>query len=161
MRSLSPVEAAAGVALVGAVLAAAIPAFFENLHASRLAEPIGGLNRLATRATVLAAGRAAEVAYPESAPLTPAEVPAGRQVTDPPGTWSHPSWRQLGFEWTVPHAYSFAFESRNAQGHSTFSARAEGDLDGDGLRSLFVIRGETRDGAHPVIFPIDIHREVE
>ncbi len=161
MRPLSPVEAALGISLLGSVLAAAIPSFFENLHASRLAEPVDGLNRIATRATALAAGRAAEVAYPASVELTPAEVPMGRRVTDPPGTWDHPTWRQLEFEWLVPHAYSFGFESRDATGHSTFKAWAHGDLDGDGLRSTFQIAGESKDGELPVIFPMDIQREVE
>ncbi|MCA9642789.1 MAG: hypothetical protein H6718_13850 [Polyangiaceae bacterium] len=161
MRQWTPVQAAIGVAIFGSVLAAAIPSFFENLHASRLAEPVDGLKRLATRATALAAGRPAEVAYPETVPLTPADVPMGKLATDPPGTWDNPTWRQLEFEWTVPHAYSFAFESRNAKGHSTFRAWAHGDLDGDGLRSTFEISGETKDGELPVVFPMDIQREVE
>jgi hypothetical protein len=161
MRSLTPVEAAVAVAVVGSLLATALPAFVRNLHASRLVEPIDGLNRIATRATALAAGRAAHAAYPETAPLTPESVPRGVRVTDPPGTWDHPTWRQLEFEWTVPHAFSFAFESQNAPGMARFTARAHGDLDGDGNLSTFSISGESRDGAEPGVGPMDITREVE
>jgi hypothetical protein len=161
VRSLTPLEAAVAVAIAGSVLAASAPAFLRNLHASRLAEPIDGLNRIATRATVLAAGVPAAAAYPESVPLTPEKVPQGASVDDPKGTWDHPTWQRLGFEWTVPHYFSFAFESRNAPGRSVFHTRAHGDLDGDGILSTFAISGEARDGAEPTTSALDVHREVE
>lgn len=161
MRTLTPVEAALALAIGASVLASAIPAFLRNLHASRLVEPIDGLNHIAMRATQLAASKPAEFAYPESVPLTPAQVPRGERVTDPPGTWNHRSWRLLEFEWTVPHSFSFGFESKNAKGHSAFLARAHGDLDGDGILSTFEIGGETRDGAEPTTSALVIRREVE
>lgn len=161
MRPLSPLEAAAAVALVASVLAATVPTFVRNLHASRLAEPMEGLQRIASRATALAAGAPPDSAYPESAPLTPASVPRGELVTDPPGTWDHPTWRLLDFRWTVPHAYSFEFESGNSSEESRFIARAHGDLDGDGVHSTFSIAGEVKRGQEPRILPMDVHREVE
>jgi hypothetical protein len=161
MRSLTPLEAAVAVAALGSLLATALPAFVRNLHASRMVEPIDGLNRIATRATALAAGRAAHAAYPESVPLTPETVPRGERVTDPPGTWSHRTWLELGFEWTVPHSYSFVFDSKNAPGRAVFSARAHGDLDGDGNLSTFELSGESVDGAEPHVGSMEISREVE
>ncbi|MEZ4225021.1 MAG: hypothetical protein R3B13_28970 [Polyangiaceae bacterium] len=161
MRALGPVEAAATVAVVGSVLATALPSFVRNLHASRLVEPIDGLNRIATRATALAAGRPANAAYPGSAPLTPAEVPKGKRVTDPPGTWEHPTWQELQFEFSVPHSYSFAFESENGDAEARFVAKAHGDLDGDGLRSTFQISGRSAGGSEPGVSPMEIDREVE
>jgi hypothetical protein len=161
MRPLSPVEAAAAVALLGSILAATVPTFVRNLHASRMAEPLEGLTRIAARATALAAGAPPEAAYPESAPLTPAEVPRAELVTDAPGTWDHPTWRLLDFRFTVPHAYSFEFESGNSAEQSRFIARAHGDLDGDGVQSTFSIAGEVKRGEEPRVLPMDIHREVE
>jgi hypothetical protein len=161
VRSLSHLEAAALVAVIGSVVATALPAFVRNLHASRLVEPIDGLNRIATRATVLAAGRPAKGAYPPSVPLTPEQVPKGERVSDPPGTWEHPTWRELGFSQENPHWFSFAFESNNGAGLATFTARAHGDLDGDGLQSTFSVSGQSKDGAGPVTLPMEIHREVE
>jgi hypothetical protein len=158
---LSPVEAAAGIAIIGSLLAVGVPEFVRNLHASRLAEPLEGLNRIAARATALAASRPAEVAYPPTVGLTPEEVPRGEPVTDPPGTWDHPTWRLLDFGWTVPHSFSFAFESANAKGKGSFHARAEGDLDGDGVHSIFELKGESVDGAEPVVFPVESYREIE
>jgi hypothetical protein len=161
MRSLTPLEVAISIAVAGSVLAASTPAFVRNLHASRLTEPIDGLGRIAGRAAGLAAGAPAAAAYPESVPLTPEKVAQGESVSDPPGTWNHPTWRKLGFEWTVPHYYSFAFESRNAPDRAVFHARAHGDLDGDGVLSTFAISGESRQGGVPTNSALDVHREIE
>jgi hypothetical protein len=160
-RALTPVEAAVAVAIAGSVLASAVPAFVRSLHASRLAEPIDGLRRIGMRATARAAGRPAAGAYPDTVDLTPREVPRGERVRDPAGTWDHPTWRELEFEFVVPHSYAFAFESKNAPGYATFRARALGDLDGDGLFSTFELAGESRDGAVPVVFPMEMTREIE
>ncbi len=161
MRSLTPVEAAAGVAVIGSLVAAALPTFVGNLRASRLTEPMDGLNRIAARATALSAGRAAAVAYPPSVDLTPHDVPQGRAVQDAPGTWEHPSWRLLDFSITVPHHFSFGFTSQDAAAEAHFRAFAHGDLDGDGVLSTFSIRGTARDGADPTLEPMELTREVE
>ena len=161
VRSLTWVEMAAIFAAAGSLLAATVPAFVENLEASRLAEPIEGLGTIAARASVLAAGQPAERAYPASVELTPAAVPRGKRILDMPGTWDQPTWQRLGFRFDRPHAFSFSFHSVNQKGYATFEARAHGDLDGDGVLSTFVVRGESRDTAQPIIFPMEIEREVE
>lgn len=161
MRLLSPLEAAAGIAILGSVLAVAVPTFVRNLHASRLVEPVDGLTRIAARATALAAAEPAEAAYPDPVPLTPEHVPRGGAVLDPPGTWDHPTWRLLDFSFTVQHSFSFAFDSANTQGRATFRAVSHGDLDGDGILSTFSIAGESRDGAEPTVLPMESRREVE
>ncbi len=161
MRALSWVEVAAVFAAGGAVLAAFIPAFVENLEASRLAEPLEGLGTIAARATALAAGRPIEQSYPETVGLTPSVVPRGERVVDPPGTWDKPTWQRLGFRFDRPHAFSFLFESSNGKGIAAFEARAHGDLDGDGVLSTFMVRGESRDQHQPMVFPLEIDREVE
>lgn len=161
MRSFTVLQLAAIFALGGSVLAVAIPTFLENSRASRLAEPLEGLQRIAARANALAAGSPAGLGYPESAPLTPARVPQGQRVLDPPGTWEHPTWRRLGFSWDVEHSYAFEFESRVEDGRAVFVARAYGDLDGDGVQSRFEISGENRDDGEPVVYPIRMYRELE
>jgi hypothetical protein len=161
LRPLTAVETAAAIALGGSLLAVTVPAFVRNVHASRLAEPIDGLNRIATHATALAAGRPAEIAYPETVGLTPSTVPQGRKVLDPPGTWNQATWRQLDFELSVPHAFSFGFESHDAKGRATFRAVAHGDLDGDGVLSTFALGGQSRDGSEPIVMPMEVTREVE
>lgn len=161
MSSLTPLQLAASVALGGSVLAVVVPTFLEDLHASRIAEPLDGLARIAASASATAAGAPARLAYPASAPRTPAEVPSGERVLDPPGTWDHPTWRLLGFSLTTEHSYAFAFDSQLGEGASTFTASAHGDLDGDGELSSFRVSGESRDGEHPRLYPVRIDREVE
>ena len=161
MRALTPVELAVAVSLAGTVAATMIPTFLRNVHASRLSEPVDGLKRLAAHATLRAAGLPPESAYPDSAPFTPAVTPRAELAQDPPGTWDAPTWRALDFGFDAPHAYSFSFESTNAEGRSTFTARARGDLDGDGVTSSFAISGSVERGAEPKLGQLEINREVE
>lgn len=158
---MTPLQLAAGFAIAGSVLAATGPAFVANLRASRFAEPIDGLQRIAGSASKLAVSSPLSLAYPESAPLTPSVVPAGERVTDPAGTWEHPTWRLLDFRQDRPHFYSFEFERRLVDGGAEFTARARGDLDGDGELSLFSVVGSMRAGALPEIYPMQMIREVE
>lgn len=161
MRALTPLELTAGGSLLACVLAVSVPAFVRNLHTSRLVEPIHGLERVAARAAVLAGGRPTGVAYPADAPLSPATVPRGELVVDPPGTWDHPTWRELGFAPESPHAFSFEFDSENGAELSRYVAHARGDLDGDGSQSTFSIRGEVKRGGAPTTGSLEMHREVE
>jgi hypothetical protein len=161
MRPLSALESVVLVSIAGSVLAVFVPTFVRQLHASRLAEPLEGLQRIAGRATLLADGRALSKAYPASVGLTPAEVPAGNSVEDPEGTWDHPTWQSLEFRMTRPHYYAFAFENESKGDVARFTARALGDLDGDGLFSTFKMEGEMQAGKSPVLFPLEMDRELE
>lgn len=153
MRRFTPVELAVGAALVGSLLAIAVPTFVREMHASRFVEPTDGLARLGASAVAYAEvtgnGR-----FPDSAPLTPATPPRGKKEVDPPGTWDTPAWKALGFRPSaegVPHAYAFSFDSAGAG--PTFVAQARGDLDGDGVQSTFEIRGHARPGEKPAVAP--------
>lgn len=161
MRKLGPVEAALVVAIGASVLAVTIPVFLRNLRASRFVEPLQGLQHLATQAAALAITRTADGDFPGTVDLTPAQVPQGRAVVDPPGSWDHPTWRGLAFEQKEPHYYSFAFQSRVRGAQVEFTALAHGDLDGDGDRSTFSQLGEASAGGDSKIEPLYMHREVE
>lgn len=143
------------------MLAVFVPAFVKNVHASRLTEPLDGLSRIAKRAAELADSAPQARAYPDPAPLTPAQVPRGVLELDPPGTWQHPTWRLLDFGFDTPHAYSFEFTSKNAPDVSSFTASAHGDLDGDGVRSSFSLSGSIKPGSAPETLPLEVVREVE
>lgn len=142
---ISAVNLAIGFAIGGSLLAVAIPAFVRELHASRFAEPIDGLQRIGAAAIAYAKDRPASEAFPPSVALTPSAPPRGTREIDPPGTWDDPTWQALEFRPVakdgVPHAFAFAFDSARSPGRSTFTAHAHGDLDGDGARSTFEIRG--------------------
>ena len=149
MRKLTPIELAVGVCLLGSLSAVAIPTFAREMHASRFVEPVEGLTRIGegSLAYAIKNGR-----FPDSAPLTPHTPPRGTKEADPPGPWETPTWTALGFHpgpAGAPHAYAFSYESTG----SSFIARARGDLDGDGVMSLFEIRGSQKPGEPPTIEP--------
>lgn len=160
-RSFSALQLAAGIAIVGSLLAIFVPTFLRNLHASHLTEAVQGVNAIAAGALLYAEGKPPAEAFPPSAPLTPAEVPRGRRVEDPPGTWDHMTWAALGFRMDHAHSFCFAFDSNLGPTHSTFVARAHGDLDGDGERSTFELRGEALPEGARMLPGLYVEREVE
>jgi len=161
VRALTPVEVALAFALGGSVLAVGVPAFVRNLHASRMVEALNGVEKIATRAAGQTAFRPLASPFPDSAPLTPADVPRATLVTDPPGTWDHPTWRRLDFALSEPHAYSFEFKNDSAPGAAAFHALARGDLDGDGVLSTFDVSGKLDKNGDAVLQPLELLREIE
>lgn len=163
-RSFSPLELSAMFAVGGSVLAVALPAFFRNLSASKLSEPIDGLDRMVTSAVAYAESRPQEISFPPSAPLTPSQVPRGTRAIDPPEIWEHLTWKSLSFRIDEPHAFAFKFDSEidPATQAMRFIATAHGDLDGDGMLSTFEVRGERLPGQPPRVLPgMFVDREVE
>ena len=161
-RSPTFVELAVLIAVGGSTFAVMIPSFFHNLHASRLSEAIHGVQAIGSGAVAYALNKDMLEAFPPSAPLTPADVPRGRRMVDLPGSWDHLTWAALGFSMSDEHYFSFSFESKNSAEFSFFLARAHGDLDGDGERSTFELRGEMRDAHGPRLLPgLFIDREIE
>jgi hypothetical protein len=161
VRSLTPVQAVAILAIGLSVLAVFVPAFARNLRVSRLSEAMDGLQHISRQATLIAQSRQPRDAYPPSVGLTPAQVPQGQAVTDKPDTWHHQTWRELAFSPPQPHRYSFEFQSKNAPDVATFRAIARGDLDGDAVTSHFEITGEYRAGGVPVVYELELDRELE
>jgi hypothetical protein len=173
VRSISALEFAALFAVGGSLLAVFVPTFLKNLTASKLTEPIEGLDRMVTSAVAYAARHPQPISFPPPAPLTPAEVPRGVRVTDPPEVWQHLTWRSLDFGFCpevagkpacAPHAFSFKFDSEldPATQVMRFTATAHGDLDGDGIVSTFEVRGERVPGSSARVLPgMFIDREVE
>jgi type II secretory pathway pseudopilin PulG len=172
-RGFSPVELAAAIALVGSLVAIAVPAFLRDFKSSRFVEPTEGLANIASGAVAYAAlhGGAASgsLAFPRTVGLTPSSPARGRLVADPPGTWDDPTWHALGFPRSGdgfafadgdPHAFAFAFDARPfassgpmGQPRSSFVAHAHGDLDGDGAESTFEVRGSYSASEGAVVDP--------
>jgi hypothetical protein len=165
MRSISALEAAVGVALVGSVLAVAIPAFVRNLSASRLTEATHGLTRIGERAIAGAAGKPCPDAFPDSAPLTPAVAPRGKPAVDPePDPWQHPTWTALGFRPSAPgvaHSFAFAFDRTLKPPRAAFVASAHGDLDGNGTTSTFELRGQCDNDVATLVPGMYVQAELE
>jgi len=165
-RGLTAIELAIAFAVVGSALAVIVPTFLRELRASRFVEPTKGLAAIARGAVAYAATHVTPIsvaqAFPKSVGLTPAEPPRGVFAVDPPGTWSDPTWVALGFPAPgddlglaegTPHAFSFAFDSVLGPTRSMFVAHAHADLDGDGARSTFEVRGHAAPGEAAAIEP--------
>lgn len=159
------VEVAVGLSIAGTLLAVAVPAFVRHLEFSRMVEPVDGLRRLGASAIAYARGRPPSDAFPPSVPMTPSPAPRGERQVDPPDTWNHPTWQALHFRAVpegVPHFFSFSFESTRSPGQSRFTARAHGDLDGNGTTSLFELRGQSTQASPPTLEPgIYVEGELE
>jgi hypothetical protein len=161
MRGITALEAAAGIALVGSLLAVAVPAFVRNLSSSRLVEATGGLEKIGSHAIANASGKPCADAFPASAPLTPESVPRGRPAVDAePDPWQHPTWKALDFRASPPgvsHSFAFAFDRKDA----SFVAQAHGDLDGDGTTSTFEIRGKCERDTAALVPGMYVESELE
>jgi hypothetical protein len=149
-RGIAPLEAAIAFALIGSLLAVAVPAFLREIHASRLAAVAYGREHALAPS---APGMARAPVFPPSAPLNPSSPPRGRCEIDPPEAWDGPTWVALSFRPVpagTPHCFAFAFDSSaaatGAPTPSTFRAHAHGDLDGDGIPSTFEITGRSIEG---------------
>ena len=162
-RSFSALELSAAFAIGGSVIAVAVPAFVRNLSASKLSEPVEGLDRLTRAAVSYAEGRPQDFSFPPSAPMTPASVPRARREADTPEAWEHLTWKSLHFRVDHPHAFAFEFRSDVDAAHTArFTASAHGDLDGDGVLSTFEVRGERLPGQPARALPgMFVDREVE
>jgi hypothetical protein len=76
--------------------------------------------------------------FPLSAPKTPATTPKGERVQSSRDQWEKdPGWRDIRFEVTEPQRYSY--ESITAKDGKSVTVRAYGDLDGDGVESIFEV----------------------
>ena len=164
MAELTLLRTAAMIGIGGSLLAVAVPSFVRGLSASKLTEAMEGLSTISAGAVSKAEGHRHDESFPPSVALTPADVPRGERVSDPPGTWDHLTWRALGFKIEGPHAFSFEFESAIVKGTDVarFSAKARGDLDGDGQLSTFEVQGERKPGESARVLPgMLIAREYE
>jgi type II secretory pathway pseudopilin PulG len=137
------------VAILGILAAVAIPAMIRYLRRAKTTEAVDKLSYMYRMASVYAqsqrygrgvGGPSLGVQFPASAGPTPAMVAPGIKVADPAGTWdTSQTWYALAFGFAAgePHYYSYQFDSAGSGSSAAFTARALGDLDGDGLLSTF------------------------
>lgn len=78
--------------------------------------------------------------FPESSrvpvPVDPLSV-RGRRYQSNLADWSGSPWRDLRFSIVQPQCYQYSFEAQGAGAAATALVTAEGDLDGDGVRSVY------------------------
>jgi type II secretory pathway pseudopilin PulG len=71
-------------------------------------------------------------------PEDPMSVRAKRYQSNK-ADWAASPWRELRFSIVQPQSYQYSFESESAGATAKATVKAEGDLDGDGHRSVYSI----------------------
>lgn len=145
-------------ALVGVAAAVAVYSVRRYLAASKAAEAknmVGAIARSAIAAFEREHAGGATHQLCGSAPPVPSQVPAG--IKHQPGDDfdsgdERAGWRCLRFRMTMPHRYQYEYRRGGPYkgparggpdpGPHGFEASAEGDLDGDGVTSLFTLVGK-------------------
>ena len=120
---------------------------YEN--SSKTAEARDHVMRIALALSDHARAKRAKTPFPPSAPPSPAQVP-GKRPVDALQSFEHASWKAIGFAPSGPVYYSYQFVTA-ADGKSV-EVIAEGDLDGDGVRSKYSVK-VTMVGSEPRIDP--------
>ncbi len=136
-----PPKAAASLAVVGVAAAVAIPAFMKNARKAKTSEATLHVKKLYDGAR---AYYEENHKFPPSVGPTP---PLGSCCKNPdkkcapdPKLWAEASWQALMFSMDDPSQYSYTFEA----GGDTFTVRANGDLDCDGIYSTFEMAGKVQ-----------------
>lgn len=135
------------VAIIGILAAVAIPSFQRYMLRAKTAEAREMLHRMYSqgRAYYLETFGGHHVGgIPHQFPTTHAATPAvtccdgGQQRCQPNvADWNTPTWSALHFSMDDPHYYRYEFVSAGTGLSASFTARALGDLDCDGVESTY------------------------
>src|SRR5262249_16450201 len=128
------------VAIIGILAAVAIPAFLKYIKKSKTTEARTNIRKVYD----------GEIAYfdeehvqPSGSIITKQFVSAGPSTANVPQidkvtyNWEDAGWVALKFGSDSPVLYRYTAAAGGSGTTSSFTARAEGDLDGDGTTSLF------------------------
>lgn len=121
--------AGACVPCVGIVAAVGVPSFVSYVRRSKTAEAPANVRAIAQG--VIAVWETTG-ALPPALPSTPGAPSSERRMW--PGD-AAPGWAEIGFAPVDPLYYSYEYEPDPSG--TSFVVRARGDLDGDGVQSMF------------------------
>jgi type IV pilus assembly protein PilA len=155
-RGFTLVELMIVVAIVGVLAALAIYGVNKYVNNAKTTEARSAVARIAKDATtayqrprasgtVLAAGASAAFSNEmcTSATLTPSTVPKSAKYQSTAAEWNQSGWACLRFSMTDPQQYSYNYQVSATTGDgATFTATANGDLDGDSTLSTFTMGGK-------------------
>ncbi len=137
------------VAIIGILAAVAIPAFMKYIRRSKTVEATMNLRKLFDSSVSYyeaehanATGSILSRQFPATQAWSPATncglQPGGKcNPTTEATAWRVATWTALNFSVDDPFYYSYQYTSAGTDSSSTFSAEAQGDLDGDNTFSLF------------------------
>ena len=152
------------VAIIGILAAVAIPAFIKYVARSKTTEATENVSKMADGAETYynrtwhnAAGQVLPRQFPDEAALQPPDFVNCGGSGDPEmdadlSLWETASWKALNFEINKPFRYLYQFANPGGMGKtSLFTAIAQGDLDCDGVRATFAIRGSIDANTNAVV----------
>lgn len=155
------------------VLAVFVPTFLRRVRTNKISEASALLQEMSDRAAAYYAtswdsGR--RHCLPPPAGPTP-QVPTADSVQVDfyaPDQEGHVSWEALGFQPTHPTRYSYSYapsrhgcDLADANGDAEIIFRAQGDLDGDGVRSTFERQAKLEAGRLKPASTLRVHQRTE
>lgn len=149
-RAFTLVELMIVVSIIGVLAALAIYGVARYLKHSKTAEATSNLGSIETgarqqyqRETPFAGDDNKFVhTFCPTTTLTPATVPMASKVKSAPSDWNQAGWTCLKFNVDSPQFYAYKYESNSATGtDAMYTATANGDLDGNGVKSTFELTG--------------------
>jgi type II secretory pathway pseudopilin PulG len=170
---LSLIELGLLLCIFGIVLAVFVPTFVRRVRVNKISEASELLQEMSGRAaayyaTAWASGN--RFCLPPGAGPTPSlpTVDSADVVFADEAQTGHQSWEALGFQPDRPVRYSYSF-SPGQHGCDLVGAgelrwvsfRAEGDLDGDGVRSVFERRATIDGNGLRPAETLHVYRRVE
>lgn len=152
-RGLSLVEVMNFVALAAVLSAVGMFGLARYVRHAKTAEAVESVTRLAAEsvtfyeasAATQPAGAAPQAVqamrhFPPSSRVPVPEDPLavrGQRYQSNAADWAGSPWRELRFSMIQAQHYQYSYESEGTGAQAKATVRAQGDLDGDGRRSLF------------------------
>ncbi|MGB3049548.1 MAG: type II secretion system protein [Polyangiales bacterium] len=170
---MSLIEVGLVLCIFGIVLAVFVPTFVRRVRINKISEASELLQEMSDRASAYYAtswANGKRFCLPPSAGPTPTVPTADSAQVDfaAEEQSGHESWEALGFQPDRPVRYSYSFlpgqhgcDLVDAGDLRSVSFRAEGDLDGDGVRSIFERRSRIDGTGLTPADTLHIHRRVE
>jgi prepilin-type N-terminal cleavage/methylation domain-containing protein len=132
------------VVILGILAAVAIPAFTRYVKRSKTSEATGNITKIYQgQLTYYQAALERGVSSYINAGSMPAAAPSAAKYTANVSQWSaDANWTAIGFSLDAAHYYQYT----SPGGATAFTARANGDLDGDAILATFQRTGTITSG---------------
>ncbi|MFO0649221.1 MAG: prepilin-type N-terminal cleavage/methylation domain-containing protein [Polyangiales bacterium] len=132
------------VVILGILAAVAIPAFTRYVKRSKTSEATGNITKVYQgQLTYYQAALERGTATYVNASVMPTAAPTAAKYTANVSQWAaDANWTAIGFSLDAAHYYQY----NSPGGTSAFTARAQGDLDGDAILATFERTGSIVSG---------------